>query len=84
MITYDVSSRYYQCDDTDNIPQHNMIKDNYIYSTTKVLANEAGRLDLVSYRVYNTPTKWWIIARFNAIINPTSVSAGMTLRIPYL
>lgn len=84
MINYDTSSRYYKCDTDNNIPQHNMLKDNYTYSTTKILASEDGRLDLVSYRVYNTPMKWWIIARFNAIINPETAKAGMTLRIPNL
>lgn len=84
MIDYNNSSRYYNCDTTDNIPQHNMLKDNYTYSTTKILASEDGRLDLVSYRVYNTPTKWWIIARFNSIINHETAKAGMILRIPDL
>lgn len=82
MINYSSNSRYYNCDYTDDLPQSNMLKDNYEYSTTTVLANEDGRLDLVSYRVYNTPVKWWHIARFNAIINMETVKAGMTLKIP--
>ena len=84
MITYDISSRYYISDPTDNIPQHDMIKNNYEYTTTKILANEDCRLDLVSLRVYNTPTKWWEIARFNSIINQETARAGMTIRIPII
>ena len=84
MLVYNQNSRYYQCDDTDGIPQANMLKSNYVYDTTTVLANEAGRLDLVSYRVYNTPVHWWIIARFNAIINPDAVAVGTKLKIPRL
>ena len=57
---------------------------NYKYNSTMVQANETGRLDLVSYRVYGTPVHWWIIARFNSIIDPDSVQAGTRLRIPIL
>lgn len=84
MLNYDITSRYYKCDNVDDIPQSNLLKDNYDYSTTRILAEEDGRLDLVSYRVYNTPVKWWIIARFNSIINPETARAGMTLKIPAL
>ncbi len=84
MINYDTNSRYYNCDTTNDLPQSNMLKDYYDYTTTKILAHEDGRLDLVSHRVYNTPVKWWIIARFNSIINPETARAGMTLKIPNL
>lgn len=83
-MTYSQSSRYYKCDTSDDIPQHNMLKDNYDYYTTTVRDSEAGRLDLVSYRVYNTPVHWWIIARFNSIISAESVQSGTLLKIPYL
>ena len=85
MIEYSNNSRYsYQIDDTDNIPQHQMLKSNYLYDTTTIKANEAGRLDLVSLRVYNTPVNWWIIARFNSIISPEFAKAGIILKIPRL
>lgn len=84
MIIYDQNSRYKDCDTTDNLPQSNLLKDNYDYDMITVLPNEAGRLDLVSYRVYNTPVKWWIIARFNAVINQEEVQSGMSLKIPRL
>ena len=82
MATYDSKSRYYNCDTTFDLPQSNLTKSSYIYDTVTVLANEAGRLDLVSYRVYNTPVYWWIIARFNSIINPCEVHQGTKLKIP--
>jgi hypothetical protein len=84
MLQYDKTSRYYNVDFTDNLPQDNMLQQNYQYNTTTVLANESGRLDLVSYRVYNTPVNWWIIARFNSIINPETAVAGTILKIPKL
>lgn len=83
-IIYNLNSRYYNSDTTDELPQHNMLKDNYAYTTTKILANEDSRLDLVSYRVYNTPVHWWLIARFNSIINPETARAGMVVKIPIL
>ena len=82
MTTYDSKSRYYNCDTTFDLPQSNLTKSSYTYDTITVLANEAGRLDLVSYRVYNTPVHWWIIARFNSIINPCEVRQGTKLKIP--
>ena len=84
MADYDQMSRYYDVDFTYDLPQDNMLKTNYSYDTTIVQSSESGRLDLVSYRVYNTPVNWWIIARFNSIINPDAVQAGTRLRIPIL
>lgn len=82
MAIYTNTSRYYKCDEYNGIPQQDMTVSNYPYDNVTVLSTEDGRLDLVSYRVYNTPINWWIIARFNGIINPDSVKAGDTLRIP--
>lgn len=84
MLKYDQSSRYYNVDIENDLPQDNMLKAEYAYDVVTVLANESGRLDLVSYRVYNTPVNWWIIARFNSIINPETAVAGTKLRIPRL
>lgn len=84
LLAYDKTSRYSDADFTYDLPQDNMLKTNYDYDTTTVLANESGRLDLVSYRIYHTPVHWWIIARFNAIINPETAVAGTKLKIPRL
>jgi hypothetical protein len=83
-LLYGQSSRYYNVDNTDDLPQSNMLVNTYNYNTAVVTADEEGRLDLVSYRVYNTPVNWWIIARFNGIINPESVITGTVLKIPVL
>lgn len=83
-VFYNQQSRYYDVDTENGIPQSNMLRDNYSYNATVVLDNESGRLDLVSYRVYNTPVYWWIIARFNSIINPETAVAGTKLKIPVL
>jgi hypothetical protein len=84
IVKYDSNSRYYNADYENDMPQYNLFKDCYDYDTVTVTASESGRLDLVSYRVYNTPVNWWIIARFNAIINPETAVAGTVLRIPRL
>lgn len=84
MQRYDTPSRYYNADMAYDLPQNNLFKQSYAYDTTTVLASESGRLDLVSLRIYNTPVNWWIIARFNAIINPETAVAGTKLKIPRL
>lgn len=81
---YSQTSRYYHVDDETGIPQSHLFKTYYKYNTTIVTEFEEDRLDLVSQRVYNTPVNWWIIARFNAIINPNAVPAGTQLKIPLL
>lgn len=83
-MKYDQSSRYFQSDTTLDLVQTQLSKFNYLYDTTLVKAEEENRLDLVSYRVYGTPVNWWIIARFNAIIEPNNVPVGTELRIPRL
>lgn len=84
MLDYSQSSRYYNVDVSYDMYQSNLIKTNYDYYETTVQSDESGRLDLVSYRVYNTPVKWWVIARFNSIINPETAVAGTKLKIPKL
>ena len=81
---YSQNSRYFNVDDETDILQSHLFKSNYKYNTTVVTEFESDRLDLVSQRVYNTPVHWWIIARFNAIINPNVVPAGTQLKIPLL
>lgn len=84
MLIYNQNSRYYNVDDENEISQLNFTKYKFDYDTTVVLDNEQHRLDLVSYRVYDTPVNWHIIARFNAIIEPNYVPAGTILKIPRL
>jgi hypothetical protein len=50
-----------------------------------VTVNQAveGRLDLLSYRYYNTPELWWVLAEVNGIFfPPDDLKIGMVLRIP--
>lgn len=49
-----------------------------------VEAGEEGRLDVISYKFYNTPLYWWAIAYASDIIDPLSVVAGDRLIIPPL
>lgn len=81
---YNQQSRYFNVDNETDIPQSHLFKANYKYNMTVVTEFEVDRLDLVSQRVYNTPVNWWIIARFNAIINPNAVPSGTQLKIPLL
>ena len=43
-----------------------------------------NRMDLVSYKFYNTPYLWWAIAIMNHIKNPMRLDVGVILRIPPL
>jgi nucleoid-associated protein YgaU len=47
-----------------------------------VQSGEEGRLDKISYKFYDNVQYWWVIAVANDIINPLSVKAGDSLRIP--
>lgn len=40
------------------------------------------RLDLVAQKFYSNPTKWWVIAVANNLIDPFILPAGTTLVIP--
>lgn len=69
--------------------------DIYIETPTKIVIPETSsdafysvekgyedRLDLISFKFYNTPLLWWAIAEMNNISNPFDVKAGLVLRIP--
>lgn len=81
---YSQNSRYYNCDAENGIPQQDLLRLNYVYDVTTVKNSERGRLDLVSLRVYNTPIYWWLIARYNSILDPSLIEPGDTLHIPRL
>lgn len=49
----------------------------------KVTLADENRLDIISFRYYNTPDLWWVIALANNIANPRrNVTIGTNLRIP--
>jgi len=43
-----------------------------------------NRLDLISYKYYNTAELWWVIAEANDINDPFAIEIGTYLRIPGL
>lgn len=42
------------------------------------------RIDKISFKFYNTPHLWWVIATVNNIRNPMKIEVGIALRIPPL
>jgi hypothetical protein len=48
----------------------------------EVEKSEENRLDIISYKYYNTPEYYWIIAMANNIVDPFVIKAGDVLRIP--
>ena len=50
-----------------------------------VRQGEVLRLDLLSYRFYNTPELWWVLALVNDILSPfDDITIGSILRVPAL
>lgn len=53
-------------------------KSYYVYTV-----KEGDRLDLIAEKIYNNPTKWWLIADVNNMISPfDKLEVGKTLLIP--
>lgn len=42
------------------------------------------RIDLLSYRFYNTPNYWWLILLANDMVSETEFVAGLEIKIPSL
>ncbi len=48
-----------------------------------VLNHEAGRPDLISYRVYGKAVYSWLVLQYNNIVDPvTELIGGKTIRMP--
>jgi hypothetical protein len=55
------------------------------YTIYTVVPEDVGRLDLISYKVYNDERYFWVIAQANIILDPfNGFSAGNILKIPVL
>jgi len=51
----------------------------------KVAADEAGRPDLLAYRLYKDPTLWWAVCLRNNVFFPLiDLRAGMTVICPHI
>lgn len=74
-IDYNKVIPYYETVLPTEIPEESVP----FYYTTHI--NE--RLDIISYKFYKTPNKWWIIAKANNLAEGTiAVSGGIKLFIP--
>lgn len=65
-------------------PEKIIIKESTKDTFYSVGAGFENRLDLISYKFYNTPFLWWVIAEVNHLYNPMFVEVGTILRIPSL
>jgi nucleoid-associated protein YgaU len=63
-----------------NIPAAIPTTSSDVYYT--VQSGDLNRMDLVSYKFYQTPFLWWAILLANNIVNPFNVKVGDVLRIP--
>ena len=53
------------------------------YEEFIVAEDTAGRLDLISWKAFQTVDYWWVIGYYNGIINPLyEVTPGRVLKIP--
>lgn len=69
-------NEYYESQDDLVIPERDSDR------LHQVEVSEEGRLDLISYRYYNTSHLWWVIAKASDIYNPLEVKEGDILRVP--
>ncbi len=58
-------------------------KPEYLQKKHIVTKNEIGRIDKISYKYYNTPELWWLLAEVN-YIDPFELYEGQELLIPNL
>ena len=82
MAQHSETSRYYNIKENLEILQEELFNYSISYSTTYVLLNERNSPEIISQRVYNNPNWWWLICRFNGIINPNNIPAGLEIKIP--
>lgn len=58
---------------------------NIPYRYYEIEGEDIGRLDLISYKVYGSEEHFWVIASFNAILDPFSgFFVGQTIKVPDL
>lgn len=82
MITYSQTSRYYGIKEEDGIIQTDLITMNTSFLETTVRSGEQGQPELLSQRVYGNPNYWWVICRYNGIIDPAGMWEGLKIRYP--
>ena len=61
----------------------NLRHSEYLQATHIVDKQDINRLDKISYKYYNTPELWWLIAEVN-YIDPFDLRLGQELLIPKL
>lgn len=82
MIEYRSNSRYFGIKENMNVIQEDLVNINVDFTEVVVLVEEENNIELVSQRCYNNPSYWWVICRFNGILNPCNIPIGLKLRIP--
>lgn len=53
-------------------------------SVHRIVGDEVGRPDLISFREYGTPSLYWFILKVNGIIDPYDLDVGSLLEVPSL
>lgn len=49
--------------------------------THSLVEDEAGRPDLLSYRLYGTPRLWWFLLATNDIVDPLDMKRGDVIQV---
>ena len=71
-----------------NSPRFNL--KNYVQTTSELMISDKYKYspDLISHDYYGTPQLWWVICRYNGILNPLDplrgIVPGIRLKIPAL
>jgi hypothetical protein len=74
----------------DGIPELDLSEGKFSLFETKAQVRmyqldsyEAFRPDIISYRIYNTTSYWWILMKYNNIIDPLEeLVPGLILKVP--
>lgn len=50
----------------------------------RVIVDDEGRPDIVSFRLYGSTEYWWILMIYNSLITPNQLKAGNSIKFPML
>lgn len=79
---YNKMSRFYTSGSENGyiIEDYRML--NLTYTETFVRGTEENNPELLSQRVFGDARYWWLLCRFNGIMDPNNLPVGLKIKIP--
>mgnify|MGYP001773593885 CR=1 FL=1 len=81
-VLYNKVSRYNISGNEEGFVMEDFKKYNLTYTETFVRQGEEHRPELIAQRIYGDARMWWVICRFNGLLDPNNIPMGLKLRIP--